>query len=294
MGDVAMDVAEKQLERITALRILAAEDWAKIYSKDPENKAKLIRAEIKLRSALLRYFKDLSQRTHTFINWYAYTSHLQNLKAAANTDDFTVDVIVNQVLDNENSIIMQVIFEPLLAATALGAISGQSTYGIDLGLTDSSSLIQKAAKQRVADLVGMQLTQDGVIIKNPNAKYHISDKTREDIRHSISTSLSLGENQQQATERLQKTIKNPKRAATIARTEAINSYQKGLMSFGKESGAIGKEWQTVGAIDICAQYAALGIVDFGYKYDAGITEPAAHPNCRCGLRLVYPEEFESQ
>jgi hypothetical protein len=286
-----MQDVEDRIEQLQKL-IRAAEDWAKSYDKDPESKAKLIKNEIKLEADLRRYFRNLSTRTKYFINWGEYSYQVRKLQAASN--DVLTNIIIDNVLDDENNEVMKVIFDPLANATALGAQSAQTIYKINLGLTHTSELIQQAAKEKIAELVGKKITPEGLIINNPKAKYSINDKTLDDIRHSISSSLSLGENEAEATQRLVKTIKNPSRAATIARTESVNSYQNGIMTFGKESGALGKQWQTVGAVDACQDYADLEIVEFDYEYDAGVTEPAAHPNCRCGIRLVYSEEFNRQ
>lgn len=282
---------EYRLERLQGL-IKAAEDWAGIYDKTPESKAKLIKNEIKLEADLRRYFRNLSGQTKHFVNWYQYNNQLRKLQADSN--DILTNIIADQFFDDQNSEVMKVIFDPLTYATALGAQSGENIYKINLGLTQTSKLILDAAKEKVADLVGKKVTPEGLITDNPKAKYAITDKTLEDIRHSISSSLSLGEDEAEATDRLIKTIKNPARAATIARTESVNAYQNGVMTFGKASGAAGKEWQTVGAVDVCQDYADLEIVEFDYEYDAGLTEPAAHPNCRCGIRLVYSEEFNNQ
>jgi hypothetical protein len=142
-------------------------------------------------------------------------------------------------------------------------------------------------------LVGKRLDKDGNLIDNPKAEYRISDTTRKDIRESIRTSLSLGEDQNTAAERLRAVIRNPKRAELIAQTEAVNSFQGGLLTFGKSAGAVGKEWQDIGAIDQCRDYSRLGVVELGYLYGGKYLSPSCHPRDRCGLRLVFPEELSN-
>jgi hypothetical protein len=286
-----MQDVEQRLERIQRL-IKAAEDWAGIYDKSPETKAKLIKNEVKLERLMRGYFRDLANRTNLFINWYAYNYHLNKLQAAK--DDFTVDVVVSEQLDDEDGLILKIIYEPIASAIALGALASEETYKIPQGLSSTDELIQKAAKELIADLVGKRITPDGLIVDNPKAKYRISDKTRKDIRESINTSLNLGETQDEAVKRLQKTIKNPVRAKMIAQTESVNAYQHGVYTYGEQSGAIGKEWQTVGATDACQTFADYGAVPFDYAYSdprtgRSVQRPTLHARCRCGLKLIYPE-----
>jgi hypothetical protein len=286
---------EYRLERLQGL-IKAAEDWAGIYDKTPESKAKLIKNEVKLERLMRGYFNELSGRINQFINWYAYSYQLNKLQA---DDSFTVDVVVTEQLDNEDGIMLKIVYEPIASAIALGAMASEETYKIPLGLSTTDELIQKAAKELIADLVGKRITPDGLIIDNPKAKYRISDKTRKDIRESINTSLNLGETQDQAVKRLQKTIKNPIRAKMIAQTESVNAYQHGVYTYGEQSGAIGKVWQTVGATDACQTFADYGAVPFDYVYSdprtgRSVQRPTLHARCRCGLKLIYPESITAK
>jgi len=285
-----MDDKEHELEQLdNAIR--AAEKWSPQYSKDPEGHAKIIKVETKLDRDIRAYFRGLSERAINYVDWFAYDKKLREVRA---TDDF--DIIVNisdTVAGQEDGIFITAIFDTVATGVSVGAQAGELIYTKPLGLSQTSAEVQRAARELVAELVGRQLDKNGNIVDNPRSKYRISDKTRNDIRESLRTSISLGENHLDATARMQKTIKNPKRAATIARTEAVNSYQTGLMVMGDSSGAVGKEWLTVNNDDVCGTYANVGVVDLGYVYNpvTKIKHPAAHPNCRCSLRLIYPEEL---
>lgn len=281
--------AEIEVENLSNM-IAAAENWSKQYKKDKRNHAKLIRLESRIETLLRRYFRDMAKDAVEFINWIAYAEKLRQISAA---DDFIVDVIIEDgPMEYWDKLFIEVLFDPVTQAVALGAQAGETLYSVELGLSDTSAVVQRTARELVAQLVGKKIDKDGTIIDNPKAKYRINDKTRKDIRESISTSLSLGEDQNAAVARLSKTIKNPKRAGTIARTETVNAYQEGLVTMGRESGAVGKEWQTVNAMDICAENANQGIIKLNDQFASGHLAPAAHPNCRCGLRLVYPEELK--
>lgn len=287
MNAAEIEKLEDQVQRSRAV-IIAAEDWAAGYHKDPENHASLIKLEAKFERDMRRYYRELADKTNLFVNWFAYEQRLREVMAA---DDFTVNVIVEEVLDAEDAIMMQVLYDPIETAIFLGAAAGETVYSRPLGISKTSELIQKAAKERVATLVGKKV-QDGIIVDNPKPKYRLSDKTRQEIRESLNTSLSLRETTPEATLRLQQTIKNPKRAEIIAQTETVNAYNDGIHSYGIASGAVGHEWETVGAKDVCAVNAAQGIIPIKEAFSSGHLKPTAHPRCRCNERLVYPEELE--
>ncbi len=270
--------------------IKASENWADEYTKTPDQHAKLINTESKLESALRGYFRGLAERALTYISWTAYDAIARSLKAD------NLEVIVN-IEDGpfmqEDALLIQVMYDPIEAAVALGATAGEVIYNRPIGLSGTDIEIQRAARELVAELVGKKLDLDGNIIDNPKAKYRIGDRTRKEIRESIRTSVNLGETIQEAQARVQKRIKNPKRAMSIARTETVNAYQKGLLSFGDMSGAVEKVWLSVNDNDVCGVYASLGNVPIDFIYDrtTKLKSPAAHPNCRCSLRLIYPEEL---
>jgi hypothetical protein len=266
--------------------VIAAEDWSHQYDKDPDSHADLIKAEAKLERQLKQHFRDCADKAASFVNWKEYYA----VKA------YNIQVIVlDDAVGNTDSTVFELIFDTVASATAAGAQAGETIYGIQLGLDSYSATIQKVAREQVAQLVGKKVMSDGQVVDNINSAYRISKKMLDDIRQSVHTSITLGENYDDALKRMKKVINNPKRAATIARTESVNAYGRGLMSFGQQSKAVGKEWQAVGAVDQCAVYEGLGAVPFDYIYDPvlKITAPTAHPNCRCGLRLIYQNELDA-
>lgn len=286
-----MDAVLKAIE-LNRFLVLASEDWAASYSKTPEIHGKLMRTNARMERKILSYFKELANSTDRFINWYAYHNAIAEVHASR-IDAYDVSVIVNDdQLDASDEAFITVIFEEVATATALGAQAGETIYDIPLGIAPTDADIQRIAHEHVAKLVGKLWSADeGRYIDNPNAVYRVSDKTRADIRQSIQTSISMGEDVQTAAKRLQKTIKNAKRAQVIANTETVNSYSAGLVDFGRKSKAVGKEWEANAANDQCAEFARLGPVPFTYSYD-GLDGPTAHPNCRCNLRLIYQNELD--
>ena len=283
-GLTAIETEVEQLDNA----IKASEDWSKQYRKDPESFKKIIKLESRLETILRRYFKQMAERSNTFINWYQYDLKMREVQAAGK---FTIDVLIEDgPLNLEDSIFIQTMFDPIAQAVALGAQTGEKLYSVNVGMSQTSANVQRTAREQIAQLVGKSIDKNGIIIDNPKAEYRISDATRKQISESIRTSLSLGENQQSAVERLSNTIKDAKRAEMIARTEAVNAYQNGILLTGKESGAVGKEWETLGADDFCGDNQAQGIIGINESFVSGDDSPPAHPNCRCSIILIYPED----
>ena len=286
-----IEAAEDEVYQLN-LMVLAAEDWSKEYERDPGGLAKIIKLEANMERVLRKYFRELSGQVDNFIDWYRYSYALHEKQVSA-ADDFSVDVIVlEKPIKESDGVFLKIVFNEIATGAAIGAQSGETIYRRYTGLTSTSAEIQQFARQQVAQLVGKKLGKDGTIQDNPKAKYRISNTTREDIQSSIKTSLSLGEDQTTATERLRATIKNPKRAELIAQTEAVNAYQGGLLTFGQKAGAKGKESQSLNTSDRCYDYAKEGIVPLGHLYGGLHLGPSYHPRCRCGLRLIFEEELQ--
>lgn len=289
-----MEEIEREAINLTAL-IRSSEGWSSEYTKDPKMHAKLLRAEATLQVKLVRYFRDIAASIAKYIHWQPYLNQRPQTPNPANPN-FNVEVIVQDMpLDEYDGTFIKVVFQEVATLTAIGATAGENIYRVPLGIQSTDAIIQELTTEHVASLVGKKVLKDGSIVDNPKATHRISDKTRKDIAQSIKTSLNLGDDIQAATERLKKSVMglNNNRAKIIAQTESVNAYQSGLLEFGKQSGAVGKEWQDVGAVDICSEYAALGPVAFDYDYDGdGLQGPTVHPRCRCSLRLVYQAEWD--
>lgn len=258
--------ADDEIDQLTMV-IAAAENWAGIYSKHPESHAAIIKLEAKLGRVLRKHFKGLANdRIWKYINWAAY--HTERIKA------YDVNVIFDDdgFSSDEGDVLLGVVHDPLLDGMGAGIAAGQAIYNRDIGMTENQASVLKAARSYSAGLVK-----------------DVNTTTRDKIRQSINTSLSLGEDQSAAATRLGDIIGDPRRAETIARTEAVNSYNKGLMEFAGESQATGKAWQDLGASDECADNSGEGTINIDDEFDSGDDAPPAHPNCRCGMQLIYTD-----
>src|SRR5437588_3589621 len=288
-----MEEIEREAVNLTML-IRKAEDWSGEYTKDPKTHARLLRIEAVLQVKLVKYFRDIVRNIAQYIRWQPYLNQ-RPLAPNPTNPNFNVEVIVQDVpLEDYDGQFIKVVFQDVATLTAIGASAGENIYNVPLGIQSTDAIIQQLTTEHVASLVGKKVLKDGSIVDNPKATYRISDKTRNDIAQSIKTSLNMGDDIQAATERLKKTVMglNNNRAKVIAQTESVNAYQAGLFEFAKQSGAVGKEWQDVGAVDVCSEYAALKAVPLDYLYDGIYLKPTYHIKCRCGQRLVYQAEWD--
>lgn len=282
----ALDNELEVLDRV----IKAAEDWSKEYAKDAATHDLLIKNEARLERILRKFFRDQAEKAYDFVDWAQYSAAIKAYEV--NT------IVQDQPLNDMDLAFITVAIDPIAEAAATGSQAAEAIYQLPSSLESTDAIIQNVARQQVAQLVGKTLKPDGQMVNNPKADYRISDKARNDIRESLHTSISMGENIDQAATRIGKVIANPKRAQMIARTETVNAYQNGLLESGRQSGAVGKEWQDLGAIDVCAQNTSLGPIDINksFKNVSGydIAGPTAHPGCRCGMRLIYPIEADEK
>jgi hypothetical protein len=268
--------------------IRAAENWSPQYRRNKASFKQLIKLEGKFERALRGYFRDFARRSVGYINWYEYNRLLYKLHASP---EFEVRVLIEDgPIGMEDGFFIQIAYEPIEEGVTIGATAGEILSGKEIGISRTSDLVQDTAKRLVAQLVGKRVDENGLLVDNPKAKYRVTESVRKDIRSAIAKSLTLGEDQQTATARIQKAIKNPKRAAIIARTETVNAYQEGLIRMGKETGAVGKMWQAVNFEDICGDNARQGVIGIRQNFISGHSGPAAHPSCRCGLVMIYPED----
>lgn len=267
--------------------ILAAEDWANIYRKDEASFAQLVKGEAKMQTELIKYFKGFSDRALQLIDWYSYNNKLREIHAS---DEFQVDVMVQEIPDSEDSLIMQIVYEPLVLAVEAGLLSAEANYKFSIPDETIAQAVSQVAKEKIAYLVGRRVDRDGNIVPAKNPQYHINQVTRDRIKDSIRTSLSLGEDQKAASERIANIVKDPKRAERIASTEAVNAFQGGQYRYALEAGATGKEWQALASACVkCKTNADAGIIPIDQEFPSGHQAPSCHPFDRCGLRYDFGE-----
>ena len=153
------------------------------------------------------------------------------------------------------------------------------------------------AADRAAELVGKRVSERGELVANPDARWAISDTTRETVNGLVRDAVALHWDTDQLADKLTDSgIFSDARAEMIARTEisrAQNSATLELAKLARERS--GRNFQKIWTVDgdpcpLCEEAAAEGVVDLDDDFgDAGDTPPL-HPNCMCELDIVIADD----
>lgn len=240
------------------------EAFHKDYKKNRDVFRRIISADRKLERGMRKYFKDLTQRLDDYIDWIEYSSQARK----ASVSDFIVADW------NEEQLILRVILtDALKDAIVAGGMLTQLETNIDIGFGAGDSKALEFIRKHSLEL----------------AK-GLNNTTKDRVRAGLALSLQNGESQAGAVKRLIEVIDDPARAATIAHTEAVNAFSAGRLEVGLQIGADRKEWSvTAGACPICEPLEGE-IVGIEEDFSSGDDSPPAHPNCRCLVRILMPEE----
>ena len=172
------------------------------------------------------------------------------------------------------------------------ALAGASNGSLQLEISDEGMLgginetARTWAQDRAAELVGKKWDADGNLIDNPNAKWAISDTTRDKVKEIITrlfeqdhVSLRDVENQIEATG-----VFGDVRASTIARNEIARSQTQGNLKAWRESKLV-KSVNWVLSPDHDSPDDCDSAADASpYELDA-IPSIPLHVNCLCSLLL---------
>jgi len=129
------------------------------------------------------------------------------------------------------------------------------------------------------------------LVDNPNADWSISQTTRDSLRTIVADGMERGAtNDDLARDILDATTFSRDRADMIARTESAMADVNGTYAGWKASGVVAGK-QFMAAPDCCdeCQESDGEIVEIDDEFSAG--EPPLHPNCRCGVLAVLPEDM---
>lgn len=147
------------------------------------------------------------------------------------------------------------------------------------------------AEDRAAALVGMKWDDAGNLIQNPDAKWAITDSTRDQLR-TILTDVFQSEDASIATltqRIMQAGTFSEARAKMIAKTEVISAEVNSNLQTWKDSGLVPQvEWilsNDHDQDDECDEWAD----ESPYDIDDVPFFPA-HPNCECVLVAVFDDE----
>lgn len=187
------------------------------------------------------------------------------------------------------------LIRPGLVVVAVDA-GGEALDSLGLFDADVMALMTKdataTAADRAAELVGMKW-DDGKLVVNPDARWAITDATRDMIRATATEAVRDGwSNQQLAAALRDDHAFSPERAQNIARTETNRAQTDGSITGWKASGVVGgKRWSAApDCCDICQDLDGQ-IVALDDEFEDG--DPPLHPSCRCGLDGILIDDMDA-
>ena len=156
------------------------------------------------------------------------------------------------------------------------------------------------AHNRAAELVGRKWV-NGKLVDNPDARWAISETTRDGLRGMITKSYEEGKTPAQLADQIEKSfLFSEDRAEMIARTETAKASVQGSLGAWKDSGVVkGKSWQMSNdhdQDDECDTNEDDGVIGIDDTFSSGDDGPPAHPNCDCVCipSLEGPEDEEEE
>ena len=143
----------------------------------------------------------------------------------------------------------------------------------------------KFANQRAAELIGKKLI-DGKLVDNPDAKWAITDTTRDGVRALVQQAEEQGQSIQQLAKAVRESaLFDKSRAKMIAQTELSFSANNGNLIAWKRSGVVSKKRSVLGSehmiCDQCDANAKAGAIDLDAEFPSGHQCAPYHPLCVC-------------
>lgn len=134
-----------------------------------------------------------------------------------------------------------------------------------------------------------------------------SPQTLKNIRKIMFKAVTEGWDQSQIISQINSIITDEKLAEETAQTETVFVYQKAEYLYALSSQALGKEWDYNGPYkhynrklkkyeiekpDICYKNASVSAIPLKNNFPSGHQIPPVHPNCKCGVRYIYRDEWD--
>jgi len=178
---------------------------------------------------------------------------------------------------------------------------GQGMVQTDIGnaalLSTVNAAAQEYATERSAEMIGMRRDLEGNLIENPDARWAISDTTRDRIREIVRKAFTEQTDLADIADAIEQALAaeaegagifSPERARLIAETEVANAQTGGNYAVWEKSNVVlSTRWLTSEDENVCAvcdgndnQVRAIGV-----KFPSGDLYPGAHPRCRCVLAV---------
>ena len=134
---------------------------------------------------------------------------------------------------------------------------------------------------------------DAVLVPNPDAKWAITDGTRNILRALTVQATDLGWSTAEFAAKIQEsTAFSASRADMIARTESAKADVGGAMAGYRASGVVSKKLWLVAEdpCDVCLANEAQGAIPLDDMFDSGDDAAPAHPRCECDIMPIVDDE----
>ena len=146
----------------------------------------------------------------------------------------------------------------------------------------------KFAQEHAAELVGMQVTAEGMV-PDPDPAMTITKPTRDLLRGLVVRAFKVGLSPQQLAKEIEAAVGFSKQRATdIACTEIARAQVAGELCTAIEGGMTHKRWiinpeSPTANHDECGENAKAGWIPIAGKFPSGDIGPPSHPRCACCL-----------
>jgi hypothetical protein len=165
-------------------------------------------------------------------------------------------------------------------------------------LYDAVDAAKSSARARAAEMVGRKWVA-GKLVSNPDARWTITEGTRELIRGAVEQAFADGATVADLAGALAESHAfSAARAETIARTETRTAQMGGALAGARVLGANHKRWSTAADDKVSDECMACGeagpdadgVIDIEDEYPGGRDMPPNHPNCRCVVTFLIRDE----
>ncbi len=191
--------------------------------------------------------------------------------------------------------------QPALESAMLSGI-GQGALQIEFStaglISSANTTAENYARERAAEMVGMKRDVEGNLVQNPDAKWAISNTTRDRIREIVADSFTEDSPFEEIKTAIQEALADEAegngifseaRAELISRTEISNAQAGGNFIVWRDSGLVKKiRWTTSedeNVCGICDENDGVE-VELGQPFPSGDLFPGAHPRCRCVILVT--------
>jgi hypothetical protein len=182
--------------------------------------------------------------------------------------------------------------------SGIGEVMLQIAFSDSGMIAAANSTAEAYARERVAELVGMKYRDDGLLVTNPDARWAISDTTRDRLRIIVADAFKQEIHIADISTSIQSALADQAEgngifsealADMIAATEISRAQVSGNYEVWRQSGVVLKlKWLILAdhnEEDECDLNEDVE-VKFGELFPSGNLHPPLHPHCKCAVAVA--------